>query len=67
MFLGGVAVRPDARRRGIAAALSAWLLNRGFAWGATLAHLNPDDRAAARVYARLGFVEQYGFDVYVDL
>jgi GNAT superfamily N-acetyltransferase len=67
VFLGGVAVRPDARRRGVAAALSAWLLARGFASGATLAHLNPDDDAAARVYARLGFVEQDGFDVYVDV
>ncbi len=67
VFLGGVATRPDARRRGMASALSGWLLTRGFAAGATLAHLNPDDEAAARVYARLGFVEQGGFDVYVDL
>jgi GNAT superfamily N-acetyltransferase len=67
VFLGGVAVRPDARRRGVAGALSAWLLARGFASGATLAHLNPDDDGAARVYARLGFVEQDGFDVYVDV
>jgi GNAT superfamily N-acetyltransferase len=67
VFLGGVAVRPDARGRGIAAALSAWLLARGFAAGATLAHLNPDQDAAARIYGRLGFVEQPGFDVYVDV
>ena len=67
VFLGGVGVRPDARRRGVAGALSAWLLNRGFASGANFAHLNPDNDAAARVYARLGFVEQDGFDVYVDL
>jgi GNAT superfamily N-acetyltransferase len=67
VFLGGVAVRTNARRGGVAGALSAWLLTRGFASGATLAHLNPDDDAAARVYARLGFVEQDGFDVYVEL
>lgn len=66
VLLGGVATRPDARRRGIARALSAWLLLRAFAAGATLAHLNPDDDAAARVYARLGFIEEDGFDVYVD-
>jgi GNAT superfamily N-acetyltransferase len=67
VFLGGVAVRPDARRRGVAAALSTWLLARGFAAGATLAHLNPDHDAAARIYGRLGFVEQPGFDVYIDV
>jgi GNAT superfamily N-acetyltransferase len=67
IFLGGVATRPDARGRGIASALSAWLLARGFAAGATLAHLNPEEDAAARIYARLGFVEEDGFDVYVDV
>jgi hypothetical protein len=32
-----------------------------------LAHLHPDSDAAARLYARIGFVETPGFDVYVDL
>jgi GNAT superfamily N-acetyltransferase len=67
VYLGGVAVRPDARRRGVATALSAWLLQRGFAAGALLAHLDPDNDEAARVYGRLGFVEQDGLDVYVNL
>jgi hypothetical protein len=38
----------------------------GFA-GAELAHLHPDSDSAARLYARLGFVETPGLDVYVDL
>lgn len=63
----GVGVVAHARGRGIGAALTAWLVERAFARGATLAHLNPNTDAAARVYARLGFVETAGFDIYVDL
>jgi len=63
----GVGVSERARRRGIGGALTSWLLERAFADGATLAHLNPNDDAAARLYARLGFVESAGLDVYVDL
>jgi GNAT superfamily N-acetyltransferase len=67
VFLAGVGVVEGARRRGVAAAMSAWLLQRAFADGARLAHLHPDTDAAARVYARLGFVEAGALDVYVDL
>jgi GNAT superfamily N-acetyltransferase len=67
VYLAGVAVLPAARRRGVGAALSSWLLERGFAAGAELAHLNPDNDAAARIYARLGFIETPGLDVYVDI
>lgn len=67
LYLAGVAVLPAARRRGVGAALSSWLLERGFAAGAELAHLNPDTDAAARIYERLGFIETPGLDVYVDL
>lgn len=67
IYLGGVAVLEQARRRGVAAAISSWLLARGFAAGAELAHLNPDTDAAARIYGRLGFVETSGLDIYVDL
>jgi GNAT superfamily N-acetyltransferase len=67
IYLAGVAVLPAARRRGVGAAVSSWLVARGFARGAGLAHLHPDDDRAARVYARLGFVEVPGFDVFVDL
>jgi hypothetical protein len=47
--------------------MSSWLLARGFAAGAELAHLNPDTDAAARLYGRLGFSELPGHDIYVDL
>jgi ribosomal protein S18 acetylase RimI-like enzyme len=65
-YLAGVAVLPEARRRGIGAAVSSWLLERAFARGAELAHLNPDTDAAARIYGRLGFTELPGHDIYVD-
>jgi GNAT superfamily N-acetyltransferase len=66
-FLGGVAVLEAARRRGIAAAMSAWLLERAFADGARLAHLHPDTDTAARVYSRLGFIPAGALEIYVDL
>jgi hypothetical protein len=53
--------------RGIAGAVSSRLLARGAAAGARVAYLHPDSDQAARVYARLGFVEVDGLDVYVDL
>lgn len=65
--LFGIGVVPAAWRRGIAAALSSWLVALALADGATLLHLNPDTDAAARVYARLGFVETDGFDIYVEV
>ena len=67
LLLAGVAVLETARRRGIAGALSSWLLGRGFAGGARLAHLQADSDTAARVYQRLGFVDAGALDVYVDL
>jgi GNAT superfamily N-acetyltransferase len=63
----GVGVLEHARRRGIGAAMTSWLLEKDFARGATLAHLNPDSEAAARLYARLGFIETAGLDVYCGL
>jgi GNAT superfamily N-acetyltransferase len=66
LYLAGVTVLPEARQRGIAGAISAWLLTRGTAAGARVAHLHPDSDQAARVYARLGFDEVDGFNVYVD-
>jgi len=63
----GVGVLADARRRGVASTLASWLLVQAFAGGAELAHLNPDSDAAANLYARLGFVETGGFDIYADL
>ena len=66
VFLGGVAVRPDVRRRGIGAAVSSRLAERGFAAGGQIAHLHPDTDEAASIYRRLGFVEVDGLDIYVD-
>jgi GNAT superfamily N-acetyltransferase len=66
-YVAGVGVLPDARGRGVAAAMSWWLCDRAFDRGARLVHLHPDDDRAARVYARLGFAEVEGLDVYVDL
>ncbi len=62
----GVGVRPAARRQGIGAALTTYLLRWGLASGADLGWLNPDTEEAARLYASLGFEETGGFDVYVD-
>lgn len=64
VYLAGVAVRPEARRRGVGLAISSWLVSRGLAAGAEFAHLQPDDDRAARLYERLGFVETAGLDVY---
>jgi len=63
----GVGVLAQARGRGIGAVMTSWLIERAFDAGATLAHLNPNNEAAARIYRRLGFRETSGFDVYVDL
>ena len=59
-YVAGVAVLPEARRRGVGAGVSSWLLERAFERGAELAHLNPDTDAAARIYGRLGFTELSG-------
>jgi GNAT superfamily N-acetyltransferase len=66
VFLAGVGVAPRARRRGIGGLVSSWLLGRAYSAGSRLGHLQPDTDEAARVYARLGFVETTGLDVYVD-
>ena len=66
LLLAGVAVLDGARKRGIAATLSSWLLARGFAAGAGLAHLQADTESAARVYRRLGFADAGALDVYAD-
>lgn len=67
VMVTGVAVVESFRRRGIGAALTSALVDWAFDGGATLVHLNPDEDTAARLYARLGFVEVPGFDVYVDV
>lgn len=64
-YLAGIGVLPDSRRRGVGAALSAWLACQAVDAGAALVHLSPDTDAAASVYRRLGFVETDGVDIYV--
>jgi ribosomal protein S18 acetylase RimI-like enzyme len=66
-FVGGIGVVEAARRRGIGAAVTSWLVEHAAAHGADLAHLNPDTDEAASVYRRLGFVEVPGFDIYIDI
>jgi GNAT superfamily N-acetyltransferase len=65
--IAGVAVAERARRQGVGAAVSSWLVERALDRGAELVVLDPDDDSAARVYARLGFEPAGAFDVYVDL
>lgn len=67
VYLAGIGVLPEFRRRGLGAGVSSWLVERGLAAGAALAHLHPDTDEAARIYARLGFQEVDGLDIYVDL
>jgi GNAT superfamily N-acetyltransferase len=62
----GVGVLAAHRRLGIGRSLTTHLLRWGGDSGADLAWLNPDDDAAAALYAGLGFREVPGFDVYVD-
>jgi len=47
--------------------MSSWLLARGFARGARLAHLHSDTATAAAVYARLGFADAGELDLYPEL
>ena len=65
-YVAGIAVLPAARRRGIGAAVSSWLVQAALDGGAGLCHLHPDTDEAARIYERLGFVEVDGLDIYVD-
>ncbi|RJL34657.1 GNAT family N-acetyltransferase [Bailinhaonella thermotolerans] len=53
--VAGIAVRASHRRRGIAAALTAFLTRAGGGTGVSTAFLTPADDAAARVYARVGY------------
>jgi predicted GNAT family acetyltransferase len=59
-----VAVAEHARQRGAAAAMTSWLVRRGPAAGAELAHLHADSAQAERIFARLGFEEAGELDVY---
>src|SRR3954447_2645952 len=66
-YVAGIGVLPQARRRGIGAALTSWLTRRAFETGAALCHLHPDTEEAAAIYRRLGYVEVGGLDIYIGL
>jgi predicted GNAT family acetyltransferase len=51
----GIGTLPRFRGRGVAAAVTARLVERAFAAGADLVVLTPDSEATGRIYARCGF------------
>ncbi|NED30757.1 GNAT family N-acetyltransferase, partial [Streptomyces anulatus] len=53
--LAGLAVAAPFRRRGVGAALSAWLTERAFAQGCRTVWLEPGDADVERVYAGIGY------------
>ena len=53
--LAGIGVRPAYRRRGIAAAMTAWLVDQALAAGTTHIFLMAAGDNAARIYGRVGF------------
>jgi GNAT superfamily N-acetyltransferase len=55
--LAAIGVRESFRRRGIAAAMAAWLARAALDQGMTLVFLMAHGRDEARIYARAGFVE----------
>ena len=62
-LLASVAVHPDARLQGLAAALTAWVTRRALAAGAqaVTVDLYADNDTARRVYERLGFARAHDF------
>jgi ribosomal protein S18 acetylase RimI-like enzyme len=53
--VAGVATLPSARRRGLAAAVTAALIRAARAAGSELIYISADSDAVARIYGRLGF------------
>jgi GNAT superfamily N-acetyltransferase len=66
--LAGFAVRAKFRRRGIGAAMTAWLTRRAHETGAHTAFLTPAGDAEARMYGRVGFrpVDEVLFLIHPD-
>jgi len=60
----GVGVVPSFRQRGVGSALTSHACTVLFENGATLVQLSPNTEPAARVYARLGFSEVPGLNIY---
>ncbi|WP_030560197.1 GNAT family N-acetyltransferase, partial [Streptomyces exfoliatus] len=53
--LTGLAVAVPFRRRGVGAALAAWLTSSAFARGCRTVWLEPGDPDVERIYAGLGY------------
>lgn len=53
--LAGIGVRTNYRRRGIAGAMTAWLVQQALAAGTTHVFLMAAGEAEARIYGRVGF------------
>lgn len=66
VYVGGVGVGAHARRRGVGAAVSSWLVQSGLGAGAELAVLQADTDEATRVYERLGFRTVTAFAVHAE-
>jgi ribosomal protein S18 acetylase RimI-like enzyme len=65
--IGGIAVVPMMKRRGLGDRITTWLADYAFDHGADLVHLYTDSDVARRLYTRLGFREVGAFDVFVDV
>jgi GNAT superfamily N-acetyltransferase len=67
LYLAGVAVAPHARRRGVGAALSSWLVERGLASGASSSTSTPTPTTPPASTPAWASSARPGLDVYVDL
>lgn len=65
--IGGIAVVPMMKRRGLGAAITTWLADYAFEQGCDLVHLYTDSDDARRLYTRLGFTEVGAIDVWVSV
>ena len=62
-FVGWVATAPAARGRGVGATVTAWVTNRAFSAGATLASLQASPMGLS-VYERLGYRHLFDYRVW---
>ena len=65
--IGGIAVIPMMKRRGLGDRITTWLADYAFDHGADIVHLYTDNDIARRLYTRLGFREVGAFNVYINV
>jgi GNAT superfamily N-acetyltransferase len=63
-YVGWVGVVEDARRRGLAAAVTSWVTNRAFERGAQLVSLEASPMGDP-VYPKIGYREVYSYRLYL--